>query len=260
MRTNGKSIGLPQRRRARGLMRNPPTSTNPSLTAFAFMSTYRFLGPESAQSTRGQLMANPWKRFNASLTECACVALNLVPSLLFFLAHSLFPKMRTCKEMEILKFSSIGARVGVGGVNSPSWVHAWLATLHQAMAVVPLHSTLTSEQLVHVCSVTKTKIIFGDIETLKRSAKIIRATSVSHLISIGPEPTFPESLKVEGYTCLTLSELGELGTKTGLTYEAVPMSANHVHSITFTSGSTGMPKGTLLSTSFITSECGNVVT
>lgn len=133
---------------------------------------------------------------------------------------------------------SVGVRkgdtVGVTGENSPEWSLAYLAVLFAGGVVIPLDYGLKSEEIAGLMGVAKVNYLFCDEEKYEFFA----STGLQKLISLSP--------KNDNYI-LNITDPGpaeiELPVETDLA------------AILFTSGTTGIAKGVMLTHKNLVSDC-----
>ncbi|EAW49534.1 acyl-CoA synthetase long-chain family member 5, isoform CRA_c [Homo sapiens] len=128
--------------------------------------------------------------------------------------------------------------VGIFAQNRPEWIISELACYTYSMVAVPLYDTLGPEAIVHI--VNKADI-----------AMVICDTPQKALVLIGNvEKGFTPSLKVIILMDPFDDDLKQRGEKSGIEilslYDAEPPSPEDLSVICFTSGTTGDPKGAMI--------------
>lgn len=127
-----------------------------------------------------------------------------------------------------------GDRVGVTGKNSPEWALAYLGILFSGAIVVPLDYGLKNEEIEGLMDIAAVDILFCDDEKFGW----FQEKKLKQLISLSP--------RKENYI-LNISHSGE---------EAIEMpSEEDLAAILFTSGTTGISKGVMLTHSNFVSDC-----
>ncbi len=130
-----------------------------------------------------------------------------------------------------------GAHVAVTGKNSPEWAIAYLAVLYAGAIVVPIDYQLSTQEI-------NTLIKAGDVV-----AAFVDEEKFDEISTAYPEmPTFGLSKGVGTY----LYDLSTPGAAS-LPTPAVPVKSTAA--ILFTSGTTGIPKGVMLSHENFVSDC-----
>lgn len=125
--------------------------------------------------------------------------------------------------------------VGVSGKNSPQWAVAFLAVIYAGAVVVPLDNTLHEKELKYLTSFGDVEYFFGDLERLS----YIKG-DMKHVFSLEPSED-------EEYVFDMNAE-----KKTAPLYEP---QASDLAAIMFTSGTTGNPKGVMLTHENLVSCC-----
>jgi long-chain acyl-CoA synthetase len=131
-----------------------------------------------------------------------------------------------------------GAKVAVTGKNSPEWALAYMGILEAGATVVPIDYQLTVEETTNLLRASDSVALFVDEE---KAADLAKANpgllKIFSLYPAGPE------------YILSLPELGQRSV-----YRETLQSAD-LAAILFTSGTTGNPKGVMLSHSNLVSDC-----
>ena len=128
-----------------------------------------------------------------------------------------------------------GDKVAVTGKNSPEWTVAYLGALFAGAVIVPIDYQLKNEEMDILLKKSKTKILFVDEEKHKFYAK--DSGNLAEVISL---------VKGVGVYIYDLD---------GPEAEFEKAQENDLAAILFTSGTTGNPKGVMLSHQNIVSDC-----
>ncbi|MBN2509196.1 MAG: AMP-binding protein [Spirochaetales bacterium] len=127
-----------------------------------------------------------------------------------------------------------GDRIGVTGKNSPEWAFAYLGILFAGGTVVPLDYGLKDEEIAGLMNIAEVKILFCDEEKFG----FFTGKNLTKLISLSPaKPDYILDLQHTGTFSIALPEEHDLAA------------------ILFTSGTTGVAKGVMLSHSNFVSDC-----
>ena len=129
-----------------------------------------------------------------------------------------------------------GDKIAVSGKNSPEWAIAYLAVLFSGAIVVPLDYSLRDNEMEHLISFGGVSRLFIDKERIGNIDKDGNLGLKKY--SLEPDSDYPFVLDM-----------------TGEKREAEKSSGNELAAILFTSGTTGTPKGVMLSHDNLVSDC-----
>lgn len=127
-----------------------------------------------------------------------------------------------------------GDRVGVTGKNSPEWAFAYFAALYAGAVIVPVDSALPINEIQHLMEFAEVKVFFADNDKLK---KLTVAGAQPYSLEKGGELPYILDLQCE--------EEQEIQSAT----------CEEMAAILFTSGTTGTPKGVMLSHRNLVADC-----
>ena len=129
-----------------------------------------------------------------------------------------------------------GDKIAVSGKNSPEWAIAYLAVLFSGAIVVPLDYSLRDNEMEHLISFGGVSRLFIDKERIGNIDKDGNLGLKKY--SLEPDSDYPFVLDM-----------------TGEKREGEKSSGNELAAILFTSGTTGTPKGVMLSHDNLVSDC-----
>jgi long-chain acyl-CoA synthetase len=133
----------------------------------------------------------------------------------------------------------LGERVGVSGSNTPEWTIAYLAILFAGAVVVPIDYQLANEEIENLLRVSGAKALFVDEEKLDFFER--NPGALKKIISLA---------KGRGLF------IGELpGAGEGIRLADHPSRETDMAAILYTSGTTGNPKGVVLTHANLVCDC-----
>ncbi|ORY29736.1 acetyl-CoA synthetase-like protein [Rhizoclosmatium globosum] len=152
-----------------------------------------------------------------------------------------------------------GDRVTLFGETSHDWMQVALGCIRQSFVITTAYATLGEDGLVHSLQETEAATLFTNAELLPMVIQIIsRCEKLKNVVYNGSaaEKDVEELKKRVGV--YSLAELSELGTSKP--FEAIPPRPDDLAVIMYTSGSTGQPKGVMLTHRNIISNVIGVAT
>lgn len=145
-------------------------------------------------------------------------------------------KIETLSNWMLSQGLKKGDRVAVTGKNSPEWATVYLATLFAGGIIVPVDYGLHESEMENLIRVSQPKLFFVDEEKFDHFTEIAKGYEVYSL-----SPKHPEK---HAYA---------LNSEKKFTPESP--AENDIAAILFTSGTTGNPKGVMLSHENFVSDC-----
>ena len=149
-----------------------------------------------------------------------------------------------------------GQRVAILSENRPEWAQADWAALCAGITDIPIYDTLPSNQVAYILNDAEVRLIF--VSTLSQLEKVLEVW--------GEVPSLERAVLFDGESdddrVMTLAELVEEGRQAeeagrgeGFRERALETTPDDVATMLYTSGTTGSPKGVLLSHNNIHSNC-----
>jgi len=132
-----------------------------------------------------------------------------------------------------------GSRIGLVSENRSEWVISYLAVTSSAAVIVPYDILLKTEELASIVRASEARIILTSAEYLE---KVKKAAGVGvRIVVFDPAPE-------QNLTCFfDLLERGRAGIREGADPFADLIEPDDLAALIFTSGTTGTPKGVMLS-------------
>ncbi|KAK4789331.1 hypothetical protein SAY86_020650 [Trapa natans] len=146
-----------------------------------------------------------------------------------------------------------GDRCGIYGSNTPEWVIAMEACSSQAITYVPLYDTLGPNAVEFILNHAEVSIAF--VQANKIPDILSCLPNCSYLKTIVCFSNFPIAQKKQaeelGVSCFSWTEFLELGSSG---FELAPKQKTDICTIMYTSGTTGEPKGVILTNAAVMTE------
>ncbi|XP_047046836.1 long chain acyl-CoA synthetase 6, peroxisomal-like [Lolium rigidum] len=140
-----------------------------------------------------------------------------------------------------------GARIGLYFINRPEWIIVDHACAAYSYVSVPLYDTLGPDAVQFIVNHATVEAIFCVPQTLSTLLSFVTQMPCVHLIVVvgGDDANTPPSTETTGVKIITYSRLQSEGKMSSQTYR--PPRPEDVATICYTSGTTGTPKGAVLS-------------
>ena len=144
-----------------------------------------------------------------------------------------------------------GDRVAIISYHGPEWVIADLAVLKLGAIVVPIYHTLTPSAMSYILADAGCRLVFVENALMLSSVDAVR----EDLPGLEHAVMFEDEGECKRETCLYISDYLEGGDGTDEPRIELPdVSPDDIATIVYTSGTTGEPKGVILSHGNITSN------
>ncbi|KAL3976016.1 hypothetical protein ACER0C_021902 [Sarotherodon galilaeus] len=152
--------------------------------------------------------------------------------------------------------------VGIYAQNRPEWIISELACYTYSMAVVPLYDTLGLEAMVHILNLAEISVVICDRE--EKAASLLEnkekgtTPKLSCLVLFNDfSQAFVERAKSCEVEVLKLEQLMDIGRRN--LKDPVPPQPQDLAVVCFTSGTTGKPKGAMITHGNIASNTSSVI-
>ena len=138
------------------------------------------------------------------------------------------------------------ANVSLFSINRPEWVIAEHACYVQSLVTVPLYDTLGPDAIEYIVNFTETGIIVCTFDKVKKLLDMAAKIPVVKQIVLmdGEIGTFAEQASACNVKLFTFKEIEELGKANPIPKATIGNET--VATLCFTSGTTGVPKGVIL--------------
>jgi len=139
-------------------------------------------------------------------------------------------------------------RIVIYGETQRDWMVAALAAFRQGIAIVTIYATLGEEGVVHGINQTKATSVVADSKLLSVLVKAAPSCKqLKHVITIDATISAEDKIKLEalGVTVTSMDACIEAGKEAPM--EPANVTSEHIAVIMYTSGTTGLPKGVLIS-------------
>lgn len=147
-----------------------------------------------------------------------------------------------------------GDKCGIYGVNCPEWIMAMEACNSQSITYVPLYDTLGANAVEFIINHAEVSIAFVHESKLPALLTCLSkcASNLKTIVSFGNvSDKQKEAAKEVGVACFSWEEFSLLGESDG---DLPPKNKTDTCTIMYTSGTTGEPKGVILSNGAFMSE------
>ncbi|KAJ1552375.1 Long chain acyl-CoA synthetase 7 peroxisomal, partial [Cladochytrium tenue] len=147
----------------------------------------------------------------------------------------------------VVKGVTTNQNIGLFAINRVEWVIAEHACFMFSLVTVPLYDTLGSEAIEYICTQTKLGLTFATKDKaavmLKLKPKLPDLKTIVVLDSV--DQAIIDSGRAVGVEVVSIVDVENLGSKNPA--DPVPPGTETIATICYTSGTTGLPKGVMLS-------------
>ncbi|KAJ3277049.1 Long chain acyl-CoA synthetase 7 peroxisomal [Terramyces sp. JEL0728] len=154
--------------------------------------------------------------------------------------------------------ATFGTNIGLFSINRTEWVIAEHACYMYGLVSIPLYDTLGTEAIIHIMNLTETSIVAATSDKAKTLLDL--SANLSHLKYIivmdSVTKALVEQARAADITVFSFREIEAQGESSKLPYAET--NSDTIATICFTSGTTGAPKGVVLSHGNILSFVGAV--
>ena len=141
--------------------------------------------------------------------------------------------------------------LGIHSKNRKEWIIAFLGSHANDRTIVAIYDTLGEQAVEYIFKQTKLETILIEASNLPKILKLIkekRGNKLKNLIVMDSEdePIIIQELKSLGINIYTFDEIIETGKTKGKNIVLTPAKPESICSICYTSGTTGIPKGAMI--------------
>ncbi|KAI6652306.1 Long-chain-fatty-acid--CoA ligase 5 [Oopsacas minuta] len=148
-----------------------------------------------------------------------------------------------------------GTFIGISSKNCPEWVIVEQACNAYSQVLVPLYDTLGPEAIVHIITQANTEVVVLSADRFIERFTTVAGTKIPKLVvKIGkPTPEEVNIAKEQNIGLVAMETIEEEGKNAPVVH--VPPKEDDLSTICYTSGTTGKPKGAMLTHRNLISVC-----
>nr|AOE43313.1 fcsA [Rostrostelium ellipticum] len=146
-----------------------------------------------------------------------------------------------------------GDRVGIFSINRPEWVLSDMGMMNHGFVSVALYATLGPNAIEYIINHAEIKLVLCEGKNIDKMLQMQTTDCMTTIVSFDkPSEATLKKLADSKIKFMTLAELEQLGRENPAPH--TPSTATDVSTILYTSGSTGNPKGVILTHSNMVAE------
>ncbi|GAM21276.1 hypothetical protein SAMD00019534_044510 [Acytostelium subglobosum LB1] len=146
-----------------------------------------------------------------------------------------------------------GDRIGIFSINRPEWVLSDMAGTNHGLVPVALYATLGPNAIEYIINHSEIRLVLCEGKNIDKMLQMTAAETLTTIVSYdAPSEATAAKLRDSKLKFYTLAQLEELGAANPAPH--TPSSPDDTCTILYTSGSTGNPKGVILSNTNMVSE------
>ncbi|KAF1758458.1 hypothetical protein GCK72_014916 [Caenorhabditis remanei] len=140
------------------------------------------------------------------------------------------------------------SKIGIYSKNRPEWIISDMAVHNFSNVSVPLYDTITNDDMHYITNLCELKLMFVDLE--EKTKQLIRDKSylptLKYIVQFDKvSPDTREMARENDFQIWSFEEFVEMGKKEK-PRQHIPPTPETLATISFTSGTTGRPKGVML--------------
>ena len=151
--------------------------------------------------------------------------------------------------------------IGIIGINCVDWVVAQLGSVFYSVVFVPMYDTLGDEAMSHILKQTGCQIVVAHPNKVEKMSNFLKAGEhkVRVVVKMCADPTAEEKSEFDqlGVAIKSMQDIEKLGS--AAPQEVCVPAPEDVYTICYTSGTTGIPKGALISHQNMTTTMAGVM-
>ncbi|CAF2079598.1 unnamed protein product [Rotaria magnacalcarata] len=137
--------------------------------------------------------------------------------------------------------------LGICSENRAEWVITDFACIFQSIISVPMYCLFNDDELAYVIKNTQVSIVVCDIKMLSKFIRLsTECPSLDHIVCMDPISETIQNMEKKNNLCIHyMNDIETYGSTKH--YEPINIDSNECMTIIYTSGSSGLPKGAMIS-------------